>query len=978
MNIKRLILIFLLFTKVMLVSAQKDTRGDASETEFAISSKKVCVVIGSISRLTETEREKNIATSLISILKLSYTNPKYLWLHIADSEYGCNEKDPFRVNISITDLEQYIKFEFIIRKQDSIYREKYQVSGDSLVTGIDRISRSFAALISKKSLRNPDVIKIFYKEALTNGTLTDYKELINSTYLYLLKGEPSIFLSQNASTSDLIFESSVLKSPDDSLSYDLLINLTDNNGTELYAAKRRIMYIDILTELKDVFTEVSDFVSNYKSIKQAISTYTTPEKLISYVSTLPAAEIEKAISLTKRALYLDSLYLPAIAKLGELAFETNEYFLSEYYLEKAVKRESSNGVYNYLLAKTYYYNYSHDLALSYLDKADKCEIKDKDLRIKIYDLAATIHLNNLEYSAAIENLEKAFQLDQQNLSVWWGLSNVYYSRYVSKARTIEDSTDIQRALKYSIDGSRIFPKDSIFRRNASYILNIWGENIMNQMPNVSEKRRSLLPGLAREKFMQATNFQHYDRNVSAYSYNYLAYISAFDYYNDSLALVYSEKAFNLRPKDEWTYRLYAFLRKDSPDYYLQARGAILQAIAIDNNKVQSYNILGQIYTNMNLLDSAYATYVKILQMDNTKDFLESFIKVAVKLGRYNDCREHIQKYAAFNKTEQLWADCQFAYTYYAEKKYDKSFAALKEVLKKDKDNATAINYLDSLHGKGYKPALKELIALYEREFEFKKIDGYWALSIYYIDDQQFDKAITLLDKGLRQLSDANNQGYLFYLKSLVFYHKTMLAFEKKLPDEVTKLSHKTIEFANRSVSFLPRYEDPMTIIMVVYHEFLLDHDKSFEVSKKILDINPLSILNRTNYIDAAFSSGRYQLALEQCYALQNEYAKGKVKLSAGDLLNISFFAAASNFALKRTNEANVQFGKFATIYKGLPNNWVNDFLWNGVTKHLEDNKETFGKAYFSILSMMVSAINTKNRSEGLDLVLNSEESLRGD
>ncbi|MBI4650565.1 tetratricopeptide repeat protein [Candidatus Desantisbacteria bacterium] len=304
--------------------------------------------------------------------------------------------------------------------------------------------------------------------------------------------------------------------------------------------------------------------------------------------------IEKAAGFYDKVMELDKNYQNISEKIcniyvtaGGKFFDKKDFNNASLYLEKAVKNGFENEDILYKLGSAYENTGMLDKAKKYYDKIIKKEgVTYKDVSEKLDDLDFHKLENNLEeekYGEAIREAKKILEKNPNNIEIQYNL-----------ALSFEKKKFYNEAVQYF---------DDILKKQSDYL-------------DVKERMKKIYIEKA-DKIFEMGSYSDALRD-------YLESIKFDNSNNDDINFKIAICYFNMGEYDKAMEIIRRFVLKDS------------------NNKL-NHNLLGQIYTQKNMLDEAVSEFQKAISID--KNFAEAYNNlgmVYIKKGMYQDAMKEFK------------------------------------------------------------------------------------------------------------------------------------------------------------------------------------------------------------------------------------------------------------------------------------------------------------------------------------------------
>lgn len=964
------------------------------------NNKTAILLISKFEMSLKTEGEMLFSSALPTFIKTSLYGNKYKWLEIATDSASFVGANRFVLNGTILDYVTYLKIKLKITSSDNnelIATQTYKMEPDSILICADRMSKDIASIISKKisTIEQEEVISLLifpFESDIQDSILNTYGDYLASSFLYEFKKSPiiskvgiktsEVSIDQISEEFNLIFKGTFHPYKDYSL--DVSASLSEaETGKKIYVVRYHIDADDFLDGPKTISDRFKDFLLVYPYIRDDLLSFQDAKDFYKqgkkYLEDLndQNAKIEAEVMYYK-AIEIDTLYIPAIKGLGDLAKEDYRYDQAISFYKQILKIDSLNIEAYINLGDAYYYNYQDTLAfVYYLKAAYLSRTNNQDSYVcEAYKRLGALYSAYGDYPEAINYYELAFKIDKNDPLVWYGLGNSHFIRYYYSDHKVQDTTDIYLGVNFFCDGIKYFPEDSTFKRNTSYLLNYWGKVYYDEYIKLFDNydtTATSFANLAYKKFDEASQITNYDNNLMAENFNYLAWFNYYTLFDFDRGKEYSRKAKELNPSDEWTYRLFAATHKNDTTYIKDALQSIKKAISIEKNAYSS-RTLGDIYLNMKLYDSAYVAYQNAREIENITS--SSTIK-----GLYNsaimskkpeliksselEINNYLQK--DIPKYDSLWAFISLAEIKREQTNFDSALAYVNLAYGLNSDSKDIDKVLDSLcYVDSFKPAIELRIAQLENDLkESKKIGIMLNLINAYMLIQDYEKSIDYgelafsISRTRNDTVDINcNLGRTYYQMGLDFYnkkdysngYKNMLKAEEYFKD-----------------ALYPNWSIPLAYLQIINHEYIINFEKSYEWSLQLIKLDSLSSSYFSNYIEAAFTSRRFKEAYNQAEKIIISDSLKKQPLDFTNKLAIRYILVAAKLFDKDPDAGSVEFREFKRIYIDSKDKVKKgDWSWSGTKKFIQEYNDidTF---YRNILLDILKLFEVE-REDGLNIL----------
>ncbi len=959
---------------------------DAARGKGGTNQSAATLIVSGFATTFQTKAGERLSLSLPTLIQMSLQSGKYSWLNVVNDSTLAGEGAKFLVSGSILDLAE--GFRVNVRLQlikegggrSDVLTKTYSVSLDSLLVQVDRFSKELATAIQGhvSSRREITLVVYPYESVVQDSTVKGVGEYIAKTVVRLSRDlglTTRAFVGAQRANEDLTDEDLVLSlhgrfslsrdsiqivsTMEEGTSGKVLYSLTTGaDAFGLTGVCRRVVeafrgFVLIYPKLRDVFSRLETAHQYYELAEQYDGDKADPESKL-------AASV-----LYARSVQLDHRYVPALLRVAK-SYHDDQKTNDAIGLYKEIATIDTANPAAYLgLGEAYSDTFRDSLALENYRTAARLGENQRDTTILLiaYRRLGELNIAHKSYDAAIVSFEQALALQRTESLIWFGLGNAYYLRYSESKKQLDDTTDISLALRYFREGRKVFPTDTSFARNASYLLNYWGKVYYNAY---REQNDESFRGLAEQKFAEASEIKHDDNELSAENLNYLALISN-GRGDGERAKSLSRIAMRLRPDDEWTCRLFAYLHQEDTAHVDEALQSVRKALDLSRSTA-SYAILANAYiTDGNLdssraaLDSVWAAGGKVARpliqrlmqsaetnrkLEGTESVLDQFLKQGI------------------SRRDSAWAFSRLAAVRRVQKRFDDSFFCV------DLSRSTylvlgdVLPVLDSLYfvdslGKALDMKINILEGLprgrlsswYLRELAFS-----------YLSKKDFRKSERTVNEALHASRTADDTANALATRGRILYERGANLYSTGDSSSGSGLMDQAIENFVKASDLFPGWTWPYFNLQLIYHEYIIDYEKSYVYSKKLLELEPSNITYVANGIEAALTAGRFEEAFSLAENVLYEDTSSARALGKETALAMRFVLMASKVLAGQSLEAYSYLGSFRTDYKNLPEKRQSTWIWTGTKRFLNLYPEFKEPSYRMLLLKVIQALEGEKES----------------
>lgn len=193
-------------------------------------------------------------------------------------------------------------------------------------------------------------------------------------------------------------------------------------------------------------------------------------------------EFNKALNLYVKSINLNPKFTPPFFNLGRLYLHFKMYKPSIDFLKKYLE-SNTEGHFEaeYFLSRAYYFNYQYDEAIDLLKKIYKKyqnDLSDTQL-VEILNLLGSAYTLNKDIDNAIQNYQKALEIDKNNVITLGNLANAFRSQ--------DKKDDALNMFKQTL---KLDPKNPHLHKDLSVLIKYQSENDehLNQMLNLYKEK----------------------------------------------------------------------------------------------------------------------------------------------------------------------------------------------------------------------------------------------------------------------------------------------------------------------------------------------------------------------------------------------------------------------------------------------------------------------------------------------------------
>jgi hypothetical protein len=155
-----------------------------------------------------------------------------------------------------------------------------------------------------------------------------------------------------------------------------------------------------------------------------------------------------------------------------------------------------------------------------------------------------------------------------------------------------------------------------------------------------------------------------------------------------------------------------------------------------------------------------------------------------------------------------------------------------------------------------------------------------------------------------------------------------LAFRSYLEQAIPQLEFTIITY--------PKWEDPLSLLQFIYHEYTFDFEKSYQVSKILIEIDSTNSGYISNYIEALFTYGEFKNVIEMTEHILITDSIGLHPLSNMEKLAVRYIVMSSKILSNDLLGAYSDFGDFKRLFIETLDKEVFTWSWYGTKKYLNE------------------------------------------
>jgi tetratricopeptide (TPR) repeat protein len=936
---------------------------------------------------------------------------QFQWLRIAEDSAVPKNGSLYTIQGSIQDFQSYLMLNLELvslgKKKQSCFSKSFRLSADSLLVEADLASReALNAIFDDLVFTKTSDFKLFTLPFTDEtgkagkGSIGEYLGSQVAAYLDE-KGSPWKVQPSQTQIKKMDKFTSVILDGTFARGDTLRVSASLSDALE----KTPFYRIDAQLPTKDVFelpksmaNEIKQALIAYKDVRKGLSeqksTKLLCEKGDSYLrDSTKSNGVWKSKLFYFRALSLDSNCLNALQGLGDAFLAQLEYHKALENYGKAAKIDSSSPAAMLGMGKAWD-------ALNDSAKAIECYRRSLQRAQAGGDrLGESMALWSIgkmksergDYDSGLVYLRKSLALDSLNPQTWYFIGFSHFMKYSTAANKINDTSDAAAALEIFKKAESIFP-DSSFHFNWCKVMNDWGISIVRKWFLLDSMGASQLGRRAAEKFRRSDEAIPGEPNLSASNLSYLAYISS-TYHEKKKAMEYSRKAKAFHPNDEWTYRLFASLHKDEKGYQEEALQSIRTALEIEKT-TESLEILGDIFAAKNMPDSAFGAYLEALKFGKSisssamaglfnsalqspamqseaaaffqvkaennpgvrtyVDYLSALYR-KVKKGKPIPA---LEKYLAakVKKADSLWAYQTLAEMATIDSAYAEATEYLDEALKFHVFEGIAPDELEPLF-LNYAPAFEMASkSLMDYGKKTKAASVYACLARVRIMRRDFGRAQEAAQLSARISTTRGDSCDAFYLQGTILFKLGKISDEKGDSGSAKKSFLEATRLFEKADSLTSNWSSPLATLNLIYHDYLIDFEKSYQACLREVSLEPENIGYRENLVEAELTSGRFSDAIKSASKLLNPDSLTGLRLAEGRTKVMRFILVAALIGSGNSWGAHTEFGSLKNDFQASTDS-IEGWSWKG-TKDFLCNTAAIKPAYQDILLKIIQAMET--------------------
>jgi hypothetical protein len=157
---------------------------------------------------------------------------------------------------------------------------------------------------------------------------------------------------------------------------------------------------------------------------------------------------------------------------------------------------------------------------------------------------------------------------------------------------------------------------------------------------------------------------------------------------------------------------------------------------------------------------------------------------------------------------------------------------------------------------------------------------------------------------------------------------------------------------------LPEWESqsPLFYIQVIYHEYLINYEKSYQASRRLISINDANSTYATNAIEAMFTARRFNELDALSSKIIGDDSLAKAPLGLESRLAVRFFLMASRVLRGDILGAHSHYGAFRIDYGKRSNQNEPGWIWTGTTRFLETYPDYKNPSHRDLLLSIIKAL----------------------
>jgi len=369
-------------------------------------------------------------------------------------------------------------------------------------------------------------------------------------------------------------------------------------------------------------------------------------------------------------------------------------------------------------------------------------------------------------------------------------------------------------------------------------------------------------------------------------------------------------------KDSAAVKTYCDLGQTYQDKgeYNKAIEAFQKAIYIEPDK-WTYAHLGGAYRQNKEYDSAIANLDKAISLD--PQYAWAYRELGLTYRDKEDYNKAIESFQEAIKIEPTsWTYAQIGMSYRLNKEYDSAIANLDKAISLDPQYAWAyrelgLTYRDKEDYNEAIESFQEAIKIEPTSWTYAQLGG------AYRQNKEYNSAIVNLDKAI-----SLDPLYVWPYQELGLTYMDKEDYSKAIEPFQEVIKIEPDEWTYSQLGF-------------IYHEHKFEYESAYDCYKKVLEINPNDLSNKTNFVEANLSTGRFKEAYELAQEVLDELDP---KQPLYYQLCVRFFILYSLVLQGNTDKAHKSLEKFIDYYKSVADTYDSAWTYKG-TRHFIGQRE---------------------------------------
>jgi tetratricopeptide (TPR) repeat protein len=210
------------------------------------------------------------------------------------------------------------------------------------------------------------------------------------------------------------------------------------------------------------------------------------------------------------------------------------------------------------------------------------------------------------------------------------------------------------------------------------------------------------------------------------------------------------------------------------------------------------------------------------------------------------------------------------------------------------------------------------------------------ISQAYLQVKSYNSALEAASKACQKSMTRADTANTCYLYASIYNNRGVETYSSGdtsagLTDFREAISHFTM-----ASDLFPKWPDPLVRLQLIYHEYVIDYEKSLDFSLRLRALNPFSVTYAVNAIEARLTAGMFDQSAQEAEDILAADSLGERPLDIETRLAMRFILMASNVLKGDPLNAYAEFGSFKRDYTK-PGAKTVQWVWQGTKNFLQNH-----------------------------------------